>query len=236
MFRNIRVHPCSSRWSWGIKQLVETVFLLEKITPTAELDIFVLSISDMCEVHYSGKGLCRPTDALTFHEDKHTRETVHALLFNGDPTGKKVAAKSITENKMSNSFFEQQNACVTRKHATDGLGIEVLLEESHQLSAWINAKRYERSRAAIRHLGEIYLCPSYMKYRLQYYPLNCLPSFPMYMQAAIVHALLHALGEDHETPQELQHMIKKEQQIGMHLTTLARRSHIFSSSFLFGNN
>lgn len=238
MFRNIRVHPRTSRWREGIERLVHTVFTFEKLATDVELDIFVLSMLDMSQAHYFSKGLYRPTDALTFHEDTHTRETIYSILFQDDDDHafeKGESSKSST-NSESISFACGDDTNLVRNNEIIGLKGEVSAEETHPFTALMDAKRYEKSKAVLRHLGEIYLCPDYMQYRLRYFPVQSLPSFSLYMQAALVHAVLHALGEDHKFPQELRQMVKKEQKLGLHLNMLARRSFFFSPYCLFAPN
>lgn len=235
MFRNIRVHPRTSRWREGIERLVDTIFTLEKLTTEVELDIFVLSILDMTQAHYLSKGHYRPTDALTFHEDRHTRETVHSILFHDD--NDRVFEKGLPSE--SRSFSASVSfGCggvtnLVENAELIGLKGETHAKGTHQFTALMEAKRYETSKAGLRHLGEIYLCPDYMQYRLRQFPLQSLPSFSLYMQAALVHAVLHALGEDHKLPHELRQMVKKEQKLGLHLNMLARRCIFFSPYFLF---
>lgn len=236
-FSNVRVHPDSSCLCRGIKRLVDVVFRIEKISPDVELDIFILSLSDMSQAHYSRKGRCCPTDALTFHESQVTRDVVHRLLFDGKMP---FLADGMKENKMQEDFPSSTRGIPltlsTVKDSKSSEVPEIGREGTRQFTALMNAKKYEKSRTARRCIGEIYLCPSYMLYRLQYFPLTSLPSFAMYMQAALIHALLHALGEDHEKPQELYRMIKKEQRIGMYLDLLAKRSPHFSPYSLFVSN
>lgn len=71
----------------------------------------------------------------------------------------------------------------------------------------------EELQEAQRDLGEIYLCPQYMRWRCQRYPHRCLP-MQQYLLASIVHAVLHSVGYDHETPAMLSEMIRKEQHLG----------------------
>lgn len=71
-------------------------------------------------------------------------------------------------------------------------------------------------------LGTIYVCLPYMWHRCRARPTRNLP-FAQYLLAALVHAELHALGYDHETPEQLRRMARREQQLGRQLRALARR-------------
>ncbi|KAG8341772.1 hypothetical protein TRVL_07402 [Trypanosoma vivax] len=77
-------------------------------------------------------------------------------------------------------------------------------------------------RLAMQDLGEIYCSVEYIWHRCNSYPSKCLP-FHDYMQAALVHAMLHALGYDHDTPERWRMMVRRERLIRERLRVWRRR-------------
>lgn len=102
--------------------------------------------------------------------------------------------------------------------------LHVKVEESNSpmLLKWERAKALEESRRECLFLGDIYICAEYMRRRGHLYPNKCLP-FSLYMTCAVVHAVLHALGYNHENIAETMEMVRKEKQIGLKLKSLYRR-------------
>lgn len=215
MFARVTVHGdgFSSLLSAGIRRLVCTVLSLERASPDVQLDLFLLSSRDMQQIHLVSKGKTTPTDALTFSERRDTTKIVHHLLFENPsirPTDSMVynpSNNTTSSNRMNGSVSERQ------------------------LTALRAAQNFEESRMSMLYLGEIYLCPEYMLARINRYPHRSLP-FPVYMRAAVVHATLHALGYDHESPVELKTMVRKEQAIGLKLRQLElRHPQLLGASF-----
>lgn len=95
---------------------------------------------------------------------------------------------------------------------------------------WSYGRKLEQSPRSMLRLGELYLCPDYMIARTRRLPHRSLPLVP-YFQSAVVHALLHALGYDHEAAWDFREMVKKEQQTGLKLLQSQRRQNrIFFAS------
>eukprot|EP00796_Vickermania_ingenoplastis_P007368 gene7368-5184_t len=195
-FRKVSIHDCPLALRQGVSQLVHTTLLLEGLAADVELDVFFVSMSSMRQIHYYCKGCDAPTDALTFRESNTSSSLVNALLFSRVPG---VPSQDL--------FY--RDASLT--HPT-----------SKNEALWRRAQAVESSRSSVQCLGEIYLCPTYIQARRIRFPHKNLP-FPLYLHAAIVHAVLHAVGYDHETKEQLKEMVQREQQLGLRLRQLRRR-------------
>lgn len=81
-----------------------------------------------------------------------------------------------------------------------------------------------RVRAELVDLGDIFVSLDYMQQRsLAAASSRSLPIVP-YLEAALVHATLHAFGYDHTSPDLLHNMARREQQLGRQLATIARKN------------
>ncbi|KAK7196260.1 hypothetical protein NESM_000561700 [Novymonas esmeraldas] len=77
-------------------------------------------------------------------------------------------------------------------------------------------------RSELVDLGDIFLSLDYMQARCNRFPSTTLP-LAAYVNAALVHALLHALGHDHTSPNCLQQMARREQRLGRQLAMIVRQ-------------
>lgn len=77
-------------------------------------------------------------------------------------------------------------------------------------------------RQEVLDLGEIYVCLEYIMAHCTLHPSKNLP-LVSYIQAALVHAQLHALGYNHDTSDDLAIMAAREQYMGWQLRQLRRR-------------
>ncbi|AAZ10735.1 putative rRNA maturation factor YbeY, putative [Trypanosoma equiperdum] len=77
-------------------------------------------------------------------------------------------------------------------------------------------------RALLQELGDIYFSVEYISMRCSCRPTHCL-RFHDYLQAALTHALLHALGYDHATPEQWKRMTKRERFLRHRLSVWRRR-------------
>ena len=64
-------------------------------------------------------------------------------------------------------------------------------------------------RKELLDLGDIFICPQYIQWKVQRYPSRNL-SLDEYYVAALVHATLHALGHDHDEVEDWEQMIIAE--------------------------
>jgi rRNA maturation RNase YbeY len=84
-------------------------------------------------------------------------------------------------------------------------------------------------------LGDIYVCPAYIKARCQRYP-RCNLKLCDYARAAYVHAFLHALGYDHTLEREFTDMTACEKWLARRVTrTLERKLSSTNRKILFEN-
>lgn len=91
------------------------------------------------------------------------------------------------------------------------------------------------ARKELLDLGDIYICPKYIKARCRRFPNRNL-KLPDYAQAAYVHAFLHALGYDHKLEEEFLEMTVCEKWLARNVTRSLERTMSFEErSTLFGN-
>lgn len=219
MFKKVHVEGFSPPTRLGIQAVVCAILWLERLSTDVQLDIISLSTSSMCRVNHMSKGINAVTDVLTFHEKKETQHFVHSILFNSET----VRLPGVDHNGPERISHQENSKGFPASGDDISLHVtEMFSADSKNKELWRLAGRYERSREATHHLGEIYICPSYMWWRCKRFPYSTLP-FPLYMRAALVHAVLHALGYDHCNPNELRIMVKKEQKIGLQLSMISRR-------------
>nr|CCC90009.1 unnamed protein product [Trypanosoma congolense IL3000] len=101
---------------------------------------------------------------------------------------------------------------------------EIILSEHDDCCASSNVdpSALARRRIVLQELGDIYFSVGYIWARCVRRPNRCLP-FRDYLEAALSHALLHALGYDHDTPEKLSKMARREKFIKQRLSAWQRR-------------
>ncbi|EAN94188.1 hypothetical protein TCSYLVIO_003784 [Trypanosoma cruzi] len=94
----------------------------------------------------------------------------------------------------------------------------VCVSDGLRASEWAAPSR----RDLLLDLGEIYVSVEEMWMRCLRYPHKNLP-FHDYLQVALTHALLHALGYDHDTPERWKKMSRREKFMLHQLAAFRRR-------------
>ncbi|KPI84878.1 hypothetical protein ABL78_6060 [Leptomonas seymouri] len=199
-FTGVKISGATPAVRGTLYYLIHTLLTLERVPYDAQLCIHVVSLQHMHCLNQRFRRVNRPTDVLTFAQTGATDRFVNDLLF-GDADGggdHHVNIGSSTEYGQSLPRLSCSTADVGQ------------------------SPPHSMLRSALVELGDIFVCLEYMQKRCNASPSRCLPLVP-YLEASMVHATLHALGYDHTSPQELQRMVRREQQLGRRLAALSRR-------------
>ncbi|CCW60730.1 unnamed protein product [Phytomonas sp. EM1] len=195
LFPNVLIQGATPSLLKGIRSRVMTVLWLENAPWDAHLDLILVSSQKMQSINHLTRGLCKPTDALTFSEVNETNQTINEILFS-----------STKRACTGNDDAQAPSPALLYTHAMKPDPLQ--------------------ARRAIRDelvdLGTIYFCVEYIWHRTMRRPQKNLP-LELYLEAALVHALLHVLGYTHETDEALWRMIRREKCLGYHLRSLQRK-------------
>ncbi|GET92397.1 hypothetical protein, conserved [Leishmania tarentolae] len=196
-FRNLTITGATPTLRRGVRHLLHLLLTLERAPYDTRLTLEFVSLSHMRQLNCKYKGWDWPTDVLTFTLTGKVHSFVNDLLFSdftdNDDGDKRTGITPTTSPTCARAVGVQPNA----------------LTESIV-------------RAELMDLGTIFVSLEYMRLRFDRYPSTTLPLAP-YLNAALVHATLHALGYDHESPAHLQQMVRREQQLGRQLAMIARQ-------------
>ncbi|KAG5494062.1 hypothetical protein JKF63_01896 [Porcisia hertigi] len=194
-FRDLTITGATPALRRGVRHLIHLMLTLERAPYDTRLHLHFVSLSHMHQLNYKNKGLDRPTDVLTFTHTGEVGNFMNDLLFGDDLGGEAEGA---------------------------GPTLAALSMRDVAVEAAPSAMARSAIRADLVDLGDIFVSLDYILLRCNRCPSTTLPPVP-YLHAAIVHATLHALGYDHNTPGLLRHMVQKEQQLGRQIATIARQ-------------
>lgn len=210
---HVQVFGATPALERAVRQLTRTVLFLERAPHGVQLDLDFVRPHQMQRINRQSRGQNRSTDVLTFSNATAEASAVNELLFGycvSDDTTRSCGGDLIRSSPLPSCAADGEGSA---NHRGDDLRLGLSpLSTSHAIEA----------RDELLDLGVIYVCVEYMWWRCQTRPSSNLPFFE-YLHAALVHATLHALGYDHDTPQELRRMVRREQALGRQLQTWKRR-------------
>ncbi|CCW66464.1 unnamed protein product [Phytomonas sp. Hart1] len=196
LFPNVLIQGASPNFFRGLQRRVMAVLWLERAPCDTYLDLILVPSDQMQSINQLTRGHCKPTDALTFSEVNETNQSINNILFS-----------------CTNDVLEQNDD-------SDLTSSPVLFYPPSTKTDHLPTRRALRSELV--DLGKIYICVEYIWRRAMRLPLKNLP-LELYLEAVLVHALLHGLGYTHETEEALWRMIRRERRIGYHLRSLQRK-------------
>ncbi|KAI5686561.1 Uncharacterized protein family UPF0054 [Leishmania braziliensis] len=197
IFRGLTIAGATPTLRREVRHLINLLLTLEHAPYDTRLNLEFVSLAYMRQINCKYKESDRPTDVLTFTSVGKADRFVNHLLFSDPLEG-----------------------------GDDDEGTHAALATSRECAVAVAAGPTVLKKSAIRaelvDLGDIFVSLDYMRLRCRRYPSTTLPLAP-YLHAALVHATLHALGYDHKNPELLQHMARREQQLGRQLAMIARQ-------------
>ncbi|KAG5468377.1 hypothetical protein LSCM1_02357 [Leishmania martiniquensis] len=196
IFRGLTITGATPTLRRGVRHVMQVLLTLERAPHDTQLNLNFVSLDCMRQLNYKYKGADRPTDVLTFTSVGKAHSFMNDLLFS--------------------DFLDMSSG---------GEGSRAALRTSAcsaELAAAPSSLTHSAIRAELVDLGDIFLSLDYMRLRCNRGPFYTLPLAP-YLHAALVHASLHALGYDHTSPELLQQMVRREQQLGRQLAMIARQ-------------
>lgn len=224
-FRHVRITGATRSLRHAVQALTHAVLTLERAPWDVDLHIDFVSMAEMREVSWQTRGVDSPTDVLTLADSTSRARDVVSALISGRLDGGAMCglsphvgiARTAGVSSGAVSAFSFDNPRALNRDATD------VMHEATSPMAVGGAcdARAERRRLA-REMGTVYVCVEYMWRRCRTRPTRNL-NFQDYLPAALVHAQLHALGYDHESPAALAQMIQREQYIGRQLAKWQQR-------------
>ncbi|KAG5491756.1 hypothetical protein JIQ42_01664 [Leishmania sp. Namibia] len=197
IFRGLTITGAPPTLHRGVRHVMHILLTLERAPYDARLNLAFVSLAYMRQLNYKYRGSDQPTDVLTFTSMGKANGFVNDLLFSDSlevGRGDKVAGAALSTSS---------------RRDVEATAAPTPLAQS-------------AIRAELVDLGDIFLSLDYMRLRCHRYPSSTLPLAP-YLHAALVHAVLHALGYDHASPKLLQQMARREQQLGQQLAMIARQ-------------
>ncbi|ORC93731.1 putative rRNA maturation factor [Trypanosoma theileri] len=192
-FHHVCVHGATPKFAAAAQKLTEAVLWIERAPSAVELSIHFVQPSQMHSLNYECRGIDKPTDVLTFPGS-------------GSGTSDVRLMNDVILGNSNFSFKEKEND-------NDG--------DYNNIKTDLQIFQLQR-RTMLMDLGEIYFSVEYIWQRCLHQPGRNLP-FHSYLQAALIHAVLHALGYDHDTADEWKRMSRREKFMMHQLNAYRRR-------------
>ncbi|KAH9577199.1 Endoribonuclease YbeY [Trypanosoma melophagium] len=194
-FHHVRIHGATPNFSAAAKKLTEAVLWMERAPAAVELSIHFVQPYQMHSLNYECRGIDKPTDVLTFP---------------GSGSGTSEVRRMNDVILGNSSFVGEKEVVEEKEKGVNSNSTEELRELQLQ------------RRAMLMDLGEIYFSVEYIWQRCLHQPGKNLP-FHSYLEAALIHAVLHSLGYDHDTAEKWKKMSRREKFVMHQLNSYRRK-------------